>query len=71
MFEEIFFRGLLLSWLHAHMPAKSAIVVAALLFAAMHLYPSALPYTFLRFCFDCCIVRARMQTCTRAHIKQP
>ena len=47
IFEEIFFRGLLLSWLNRHMRFVFAVFVMAALFAAMHVYPSALPYAFL------------------------
>jgi membrane protease YdiL (CAAX protease family) len=47
IFEEVFFRGLLLSWLNRHMPFRFALLVMAVLFAAMHVYPPALPYTFL------------------------
>jgi hypothetical protein len=47
IFEEVFFRGLLLSWLNRHMPFTFALLVMAVLFAAMHVYPPALPYTFL------------------------
>ena len=47
IFEEVFFRGLLLSWLNRHMRFVFAVLVMAALFAAMHVYPPALPYTFL------------------------
>jgi CAAX protease family protein len=47
IFEEVFFRGLLLSWFNRHMRFSSALVVQATLFAAMHVYPPVLPYTFL------------------------
>jgi membrane protease YdiL (CAAX protease family) len=47
IFEEVFFRGLLLSWLNRHMSFVFALLVMAALFAAMHVYPAALPYTFL------------------------
>jgi membrane protease YdiL (CAAX protease family) len=47
IFEEVFFRGLLLSWLNRHMRFVPALLVQAVLFAAMHLYPVVLPYTFL------------------------
>jgi membrane protease YdiL (CAAX protease family) len=47
IFEEVFFRGLLLSWLNRHMRFVFAVFVMAALFAAMHVYPSALPYAFL------------------------
>lgn len=47
IFEEVFFRGLLLSWLNQHMRFVFALLVMAALFAAMHIYPPALPYTFL------------------------
>jgi membrane protease YdiL (CAAX protease family) len=47
IFEEVLFRGLLLSWLNRHMHFTFALLVQAVLFAAMHVYPPALPYTFL------------------------
>lgn len=47
IFEEVFFRGLLLSWLNRHMRFGPALLVQAALFAAMHVYPVAFPYTFL------------------------
>jgi membrane protease YdiL (CAAX protease family) len=47
IFEEVLFRGLLLSWLNRHMRFTFALLIQAVLFAAMHVYPSALPYTFL------------------------
>ena len=47
LFEELFFRGALLQWLRHHLPDLSAIVVAAVLFAAMHIYPIAMPYAFV------------------------
>jgi len=47
VFEELFFRGLLLTWLNRHMRFLPALVVMSALFAAMHVYPIALPYAFL------------------------
>ena len=47
IFEEVLFRGLLLSWLNRHMRFPFALTVMAVLFAAMHVYPPALPYAFL------------------------
>ncbi len=47
IFEEVLFRGLLLSWLNRHMHFRFALLVQAVLFAAMHVYPFALPYAFL------------------------
>jgi hypothetical protein len=47
IFEEIFFRGLLLSWLNRHMRFVPALLVQAALFAAMHVYPIVFPYAFL------------------------
>jgi membrane protease YdiL (CAAX protease family) len=47
IFEEVFFRGLLLSWLNRHMRFVPALLVQAALFAAMHVYPVVLPYAFL------------------------
>ena len=47
LFEEVLFRGLLLCWLNQHMRFTFALLIQAVLFAAMHVYPFALPYTFL------------------------
>jgi membrane protease YdiL (CAAX protease family) len=47
IFEEVFFRGLLLSWLNRHMRFVPALLVQAALFAAMHVYPVVFPYAFL------------------------
>jgi membrane protease YdiL (CAAX protease family) len=47
IFEEVLFRGLLLSWLNRHMRFTFALLMQAVLFAAMHVYPPALPYAFL------------------------
>jgi uncharacterized protein len=47
IFEEIFFRGLLLSWLNRHMRFVPALLVHSALFAAMHVYPVVFPYAFL------------------------
>jgi uncharacterized protein len=47
IFEEVFFRGLLLSWLNRHMRFVPALLIQAALFAAMHVYPVVFPYTFL------------------------
>ena len=47
IFEEVFFRGLLLSWLNRHMRFVPALIVQAALFAAMHVYPVVFPYAFL------------------------
>jgi membrane protease YdiL (CAAX protease family) len=47
IFEEVLFRGLLLSWLSRHMRFMFSLLTQAVLFAAMHVYPSALPYAFL------------------------
>lgn len=47
IFEEVFFRGLLLSWLNRHIRFTFALIAMSALFAAMHVYPVALPYTFL------------------------
>ena len=46
VYEEVFFRGLLLSWLNRHMRFTFALLAMSALFAAMHVYPSALPYAF-------------------------
>jgi membrane protease YdiL (CAAX protease family) len=47
IFEEVFFRGLLLSWLNRHMRFATALLVHSALFAAMHVYPIVFPYAFL------------------------
>ena len=47
VFEEVFFRGLLLSWLNRHMRFVPALLVQAVLFAAMHVHPIVFPYAFL------------------------
>jgi membrane protease YdiL (CAAX protease family) len=47
LFEELLFRGLLLSWLEKYFSASRAIIASAVLFAAMHGYPVALPYAFV------------------------
>jgi membrane protease YdiL (CAAX protease family) len=47
LFEEVLFRGLLLCWLNRHMRFTFALLIQAVLFAAMHVYPPALPYAFL------------------------
>lgn len=47
IFEEVLFRGLLLSWLNRHMRFTFALLTQAVLFAAMHVYPPALAYAFL------------------------
>jgi hypothetical protein len=47
IFEEVFFRGLLLTWLNRHMRFTLALLLHAVLFAAMHVYPVALLYTFI------------------------
>jgi membrane protease YdiL (CAAX protease family) len=47
IFEEIFFRGLLLAWLNRHMHLAFALLLQAVLFAAMHVYPVVFPYAFL------------------------
>jgi membrane protease YdiL (CAAX protease family) len=46
IFEEVFFRGLLLSWLNRHMRFATALLVHSALFAAMHVYPVVFPYAF-------------------------
>jgi uncharacterized protein len=47
LFEEIFFRSLLLGWLRKRLSTRSAVGVSAALFASMHGYPIVMPYTFL------------------------
>jgi membrane protease YdiL (CAAX protease family) len=47
IFEEVFFRGLLLSWFNQHMRFAPALTVQAALFAAMHIYPVVFPYALL------------------------
>jgi membrane protease YdiL (CAAX protease family) len=46
-FEELMFRGLLLDWLRGRLSNWKAVVVSAVLFAVMHVYPIAMPYAFL------------------------
>jgi membrane protease YdiL (CAAX protease family) len=46
-FEELMFRGLLLDWLRRRLPNWKAVVVSAVMFAVMHVYPIAMPYAFL------------------------
>ena len=47
IFEEVLFRGLLLSWLNQSHALYVCAAHAGCGGWAMHLYPSALPYTFL------------------------
>jgi membrane protease YdiL (CAAX protease family) len=47
VFEEVFFRGLVLGWLRKHLADRSAIAVSAALFAVMHGYPIVFPYAFV------------------------
>jgi uncharacterized protein len=47
IFEELFFRGLLLSWLNRHIRFVPALLVHAALFAPMHVYPVVFPYALL------------------------
>lgn len=47
LFEELLFRGLLLSWLGKHLAISRAVIVSAVLFAIMHGYPIVLPYAFV------------------------
>jgi len=47
LFEELLFRGLLLRWLRRYLSTSRAIIASAVLFAAMHGYPIALPYAFV------------------------
>jgi membrane protease YdiL (CAAX protease family) len=47
IFEELFFRGLLLSWLNRHMRFVPALLAHSALFAAMHVYPIVFPYALL------------------------
>lgn len=47
LFEELMFRGLLLSWLRKYFSDSRAIIASAVLFAAMHVYPIVLPYAFV------------------------
>jgi membrane protease YdiL (CAAX protease family) len=41
------FRGLLLDWLRKRLSDGRAVTVSAVLFALMHIYPIAMPFTFL------------------------
>jgi membrane protease YdiL (CAAX protease family) len=47
IFEEVFFRGVLLSWLRERLTVHSAIVVMAALFALMHGSLVVAPYVFI------------------------
>lgn len=47
VFEELMFRSLLLDWLRNRFSNGRAIIVSAVLFAVMHVYPIAMPYAFL------------------------
>jgi membrane protease YdiL (CAAX protease family) len=47
LFEELLFRGLLLDWLGRHLAKSAAIIVAAAMFAIMHVYWVVVPYAFL------------------------
>jgi membrane protease YdiL (CAAX protease family) len=63
IFEEIFFRGLLLSWLNRHLRFVPALLVQATLFAAIHVYPVVFPYAFLFGIATGYIRRATGSTC--------
>jgi uncharacterized protein len=41
------FRGVLLEWLRKRLSNWKAIVVSAVMFTVMHVYPIAMPYAFL------------------------
>ena len=62
IFEEVFFRGLLLSWLNRHMRFVPALLLQAALFAAMHVYPLLFPYAFLFGIATGCVRRATGST---------
>jgi membrane protease YdiL (CAAX protease family) len=62
IFEEVFFRGLLLSWLNRHMRFATALLVHSALFAAMHVYPVVFPYAFLFGIATGCVRRATGST---------
>jgi membrane protease YdiL (CAAX protease family) len=47
LFEELFFRSLVLTWLRKRFSTPLAIIASAALFAAMHGYPIVLPFAFL------------------------
>jgi membrane protease YdiL (CAAX protease family) len=47
IFEEVFFRGVLLSWLRKHLNVPGAIFVMAALFALMHGSLVVAPYVFI------------------------
>jgi membrane protease YdiL (CAAX protease family) len=47
VFEELISRGLLLDWLRSRLSNWLAIVLSAVLFALMHVYPLVMPYAFL------------------------
>lgn len=62
IFEEVFFRGLLLTWLNRHMRFVPALLLQAALFAAMHAYPVVFPYAFLFGIAAGCVRRATGST---------
>ena len=47
LFEELLFRGLLLSWLGKYFSSSRAIIASAVLFAVMHGYPVVFPFAFI------------------------
>jgi membrane protease YdiL (CAAX protease family) len=47
IFEEVFFRGVLLSWLRKHLNVHGAIFLMATLFALMHGSLAVAPYVFI------------------------
>jgi len=63
IFEEVFFRGLMLLWLNRHMRFVPALLLQAALFAAMHVYPVLFPYAFLAGIATGYVRRATGSTC--------
>ena len=45
--EETFFRGMVYGWLRTRMPIVVAVVVSAVVFSAVHVYPILLPALFV------------------------
>lgn len=67
LFEELFFRGLLVPWLQCKVGGPYAIALSAMLFSLMHVYPIALAYTFL-FGLSTAYVRLRTASTLNSYI---
>jgi membrane protease YdiL (CAAX protease family) len=58
--EEVFFRGILLRFLHAHMRLKKSLWICSLLFAAVHQhFASFLPLCFLGYWLGHCYIKTK------------